>query len=140
MSANASDSSQSNSYNTRSTQSQNNAPPSSQPNLPPAQLNPPSTQSTGSQKIWALQKGTMRIVGHGKKKPSDPYMMLQLEFNFENDPRTRKVGKAKLHFLIGTHFSWLFSNRSSKRATSPAPSLPPNQPSTTRIKCPSTTL
>ena len=95
MSANASDSSQSNSYNTRSTQSQNNAPPSSQPNLPPAQLNPPSTQSTGSsQKIWALQKGTMRIVGHGKKKPSDPYMMLQLEFNFENDPRTRKVGKA----------------------------------------------
>ena len=111
MSANASDTSQSNSYNTRSTQSQNaqdtqqNHPttqqnlPATQQNLPPTQQNPPSTQSSSSsQKIWALSKGTMRIVGHGKKKPSDPHMVLQLEFTFENDPRTRKVGKASLHF------------------------------------------
>ena len=111
MSAKASDTSQSNSYNTRSTQSQNaqdtqqNPPttqqnlPATQQNLPPTQQNPPSTQSSSSsQKIWALSKGTMRIVGHGKKKPSDPHMVLQLEFTFENDPRTRKVGKASLHF------------------------------------------
>ena len=111
MSANASDTSQSNSYNTRSTQSQNaqdtqqNPPttqqnlPATQQNLPPTQQNPPSTQSSSSsQKIWALSKGTMRIVGHGKKKPSDLHMVLQLEFTFENDPRTRKVGKASLHF------------------------------------------
>ena len=104
MSANASDTSQSNSYNTRSTQSQNaqdtqQNPPTTQQNLPATQQNPPSTQSSSSsQKIWALSKGTMRIVGHGKKKPSDPHMVLQLEFTFENDPRTRKVGKASLHF------------------------------------------
>ena len=125
MSANASDTSQSNSYNTRSTQNQNaqdtqqhppttqqnpattqqNLPatqqslPATQQSLPPTQQNPPSTQSSSSsQKIWALSKGTMRIVGHGKKKPSDLHMVLQLEFTFENDPRTRKVGKASLYF------------------------------------------
>ena len=97
MSANDTDSSQSNSYNTRS--SQNAA--TTQQNPPPTQQNPPSTQSTGSsQKTWALLNGTMKIVGHGKKKPSDPHMMLKLEFQFENEPRIRKVGKATLNLIL----------------------------------------
>ena len=104
MSANDTDSSQSNSYNTRSSQNaattQQNPPPTQQ-SPPPTQQNPPSTQSTGSsQKTWALLNGTMKIVGHGKKKPSDPHMMLKLEFQFENEPRIRKVGKATLNLIL----------------------------------------
>ena len=41
---------------------------------------------------WKLAGGTMRVLGHGKKKPTDMYMVLQLEFSFDHDRRPRRVG------------------------------------------------
>lgn len=45
------------------------------------------------QKVWALDGGTMVVVGHGKRRKTDPEMTVQLEFTFLYDPRVRKVGK-----------------------------------------------
>lgn len=92
-------------------------PPAAHPSLSPSQTasQPPSqaasqpSQYKASQpKIWALAGGNMRVVSHGKKKPSDNYMVLQLEFSFDHDPKARKVGKRislvslcfHLHFVL----------------------------------------
>ena len=58
---------------------------------------PPVVQSSQSSsqhdKIWALKGGSMRVVSSAKKKPSDNYMVLQLEFKFANETRPRRIGK-----------------------------------------------
>jgi hypothetical protein len=64
-----------------------------QPTQPTQATQPTHATQASQQKIWALAGGTMRVVSHGKKKPSDNYMVLQLEFSFDHDPRPRKVGK-----------------------------------------------
>ena len=53
-------------------------------------------QSSGSkakEKEWQLAGGTMRVLSHGKKKSTDMYTVVQLEFTFLNDPEPRKVGE-----------------------------------------------
>ena len=63
---------------------------SSQGNVNPSQGN--DTPSQKLPKIWALEDGTMTVVGQGKKRPRDPCMTLQLEFKFKNERKTRIVG------------------------------------------------
>ena len=52
-----------------------------------------SQRSTQSDKIWSLKDGCMAVVGLGKKRARDSYMTLDLEFKFENERKSRKVGE-----------------------------------------------
>ena len=70
---------------------QNSQLPATQNSQPPASQNSQKS-SQPVDKVWKLKGGSMRVVGHGKKKPTDLYMILQLEFSFDNEPRPRKVG------------------------------------------------
>ena len=45
------------------------------------------------EKIWALKNCKMRILGHGKKKSTDRWMTLQLEFTFDKNPVPQIIGK-----------------------------------------------
>ena len=43
---------------------------------------------------WELAAGcTMRVGSHGKKKPTDKVMVIDLLFSFEGDPFPRVYGK-----------------------------------------------
>jgi hypothetical protein len=71
----------------------------SQPGLgsqPPRGSQPADSQQVqGSQpKVWSLTDATMRVIGHGKKKPTDQFMVIQLEFTFKVEPGKKiKVDK-----------------------------------------------
>ena len=56
---------------------------------------PTQSSDTPSQKlpkVWALEGGTMTVVGAGKKRPRDTCMTLELEFKFNNEKKPRIVG------------------------------------------------
>ena len=57
-----------------------------------AQVPVQQPQGQQQEEEWRLAGGEMRIVDHGKKKPTDPFMILHLEFTFDRDPRPKKVG------------------------------------------------
>lgn len=54
-----------------------------------------SNSQSGSQriKIWNLKGGTMTVKGLGKRRMKDPFMTLELEFDFVNEKKPRTVGK-----------------------------------------------
>ena len=67
---------------------------SSQPSLTPSSQSTQSSRSSSSQsKVWKLAGGSMHVLSHGKRKPSDNFTVVQLEFSFNNDPTPRKIGK-----------------------------------------------
>ena len=65
----------------------------------PAQANgsQPAASQTAQKsqpKEWSLKDATMRVIGHGKKKPSDQFMVIHLEFTFKIEPEKKiKIGK-----------------------------------------------
>ena len=67
----------------------------------------PSQSQSGSQqssqyrdKVWSLRGGTMGVNGIAKKRKSDGFVSLELEFSFANESKSRRVGKQAITIKI----------------------------------------
>ena len=57
-----------------------------------SQSQPLSSQKSQQEITWKLKGGNMTVINHWKRKASDLYMTIKLEFKFDNDPRPHYVG------------------------------------------------